>query len=278
MVKAEIILLWSAVGLYALSSCLFLFSLAFDRIQHLKTGLWLAFLGFLPHSAALGLRWAETEHGPYMRVYEVYSSDVWIALAMFFLLQVYKPNLRVLGAVVLPASFLLIGMAVMASPEIKPLPPNFQTFWLIVHIFFAKLAFGSLLIATGLSLFYLMKSRQEIQGEVGAFFSKLPGLRVLDELSYQFTGFGFFMLAIMIVAGAIWANKAWGRYWGWDAVETWSLITWLVYGIYLHLRRTYGWKGAKASWFSVLAFAVFVFAIFGIGLFYISVHSPYISG
>lgn len=278
MVKTEILLLWSAVGLYALSSCLFLFSLVFNKLQQLKTGIWLAFLGFLPHSGALGLRWAETGHGPYMRVYEVYSSDVWIALAMFFLLQVYKPNLRVLGAVVLPASFLLIGMAVMASPEIKPLPPNFQTFWLIIHIFFAKLAFGSLLIATGLSLFYLMKRRREIQGEVGVFLGKLPALRVLDELSYQFTGFGFFMLAIMIVAGAIWANKAWGRYWGWDAVETWSLITWLVYGIYLHLRRTYGWKEAKASWFAVLAFAVFVFAIFGIGLFYISVHSPYISG
>ncbi|MFZ3170828.1 MAG: c-type cytochrome biogenesis protein CcsB [Carboxydocellales bacterium] len=278
MVKNEILLLWFAVGLYALSSCLFLFSLAFNRIRHLKTGIWLAFLGFLPHSAALGMRWLETGHGPYMRVYEVYSSDVWIALVMFFVLQLSKPNLRVLGAVVLPASFLLIGMAVMASPEIRPLPPNFQTFWLIVHIFFAKLAFGSLLIATGFAFFYLLKRRQEQQGKVGDFFHKLPDLPVLDELSYQFTGFGFFMLAIMIVAGSIWANKAWGRYWGWDAVETWSLITWLVYGIYLHLRRTYGWKEVKASWFSVLAFAVFVFAIFGIGLFYVSVHSPYISG
>lgn len=275
MIKWEIVLLWVAVGAYALSAVLYVFSVAFQRAPWLGRATAVAAGGLVPHTAALALRWAETGHGPYMRRYEVYSSDVWVALAIFLVVQFWQPALRALGALVLPASFLLIGMAVLSSPEVQALPATFKTYWLIIHILFAKLAYGANLVATALAAFYLVKSRQQRQGRVTPFYQRLPGPDLLDELSYAFIGFGFIMLGIMILAGSIWAKNAWGRYWGWDAVETWSLISWLVYGLYLHLRRTYGWRGARAAWFAIGGMGLLVFSLFGIGLFYQTFHSPY---
>lgn len=278
MIKLEILLLWITVGLYALSSCIYLYSLAFHRPGALRGATLVAVTGLVLQAAALALRWVEAGHGPYMRRYEVYSSDVFILVLMFLVVQRWRPSLRALGGLVMPASFLMIGMAVLASPEIRALPTVFKTYWLLVHIFFAKLAYGAALIGTALAVLFLLKQRQQRLDRLTPFYRRLPDLAMLDELSYGFLGFGFLMLGIMIMAGSIWAKTAWGAYWGWDAVETWSLISWLVYGIYLHLRRTYGWRGARAAWFSLLAFGVLVFALFGVGVVYNSVHSPYVGG
>lgn len=277
MIKTEILLHWGAVAFYIVSAVLFIYSFAFRKTEYMRWGTRAALAGLLPHTAALGLRWAEAGHGPYLRIYEVYSSDVWIIVVMFLLVQKWLPATRPAGTVVMPVSFLMIGMAVMSSPEIRPLPSTFRTFWLLVHIFFAKVAFGSLLLATGLAALYLVKERTTlpVSGGVSGEFRESG---FFDEASYNLTGFGFLMLGIMIVSGAIWADNAWGAYWTWDPVETWSLISWLVYGIYLHLRRTYGWRGVRSAWFLVFALVILVFALFGMGYFYPSQHSPYISG
>lgn len=272
--KGEILLHWLAVTGYSLSAVAFIYSLVFKK-RTFKAGMVLAAAGFLFHTAALGLRWYNTGHGPYMRVYEVYSSDVWIAVLIYLVIQFAKPKLRIFGLFVMPSAVLLIGMAIMASKEIRQLPETFRTFWLILHIFFAKIAYGSLLIAAVAGVLYLLKARYDTRNL--EWLNKIPKLDYLDELNYKFTGFGFFNLTVMIAAGSIWANQAWGSYWSWDPVETWSLITWFIYAIYLHLRRMHGWKGAKAAWFSVTAFAVLVFTLLGVGLIYISNHSPYIS-
>ncbi|MHB1404920.1 MAG: c-type cytochrome biogenesis protein CcsB [Desulfitobacteriaceae bacterium] len=294
--KTQIILLWFAVAFYAASSVLFAWgwvrsrsgeageqlndnmaeTVSIHRAQEFLWAVRLAFLGLLPHTAALLFRWLETGHGPYMHRYEVYSSDVWVVVLVYLLVQLRRPRLRFTGIMVLPSAFLLIGMAVLSSPEIQPLPPTFGTYWLVVHILFAKLAYGCLVIGTALAVFYLIKDRALRKGKSSAFLTKLPELPILNEQSYQFLAFGFIMLAIMIAAGAIWANKAWGRYWGWDPVETWSFISWLLYGIYLHLVRTYGWSGRRPAWLAILAVLILIFALFGIGLVYESLHSPYV--
>jgi len=278
VVKTEIILLWITVGLYALSTCFYVYSIAFQKEKYLKRATIIAGLGLVIHTVALGLRWVQAGHGPYMRRYEVYSSNVWIAIAMFLIAQYFRPSIRVLGSILMPVSFLLIGMAVMASPEIRTLPSTFKTYWLIVHILFAKLSYGSALIGTGLGVLYLIKEKKKEDDNLTEFYKRMPKLEVLDELSYAFIGFGFLLLGIMIIAGSIWAKSAWGSYWGWDPVETWSLISWFVYGLYLHLRRTYGWKGKKAAWLAIGALGFLIFALFGVGLFYDSIHSPYING
>lgn len=278
-IKTVIILLWAAVACYAGASIVFLWTLvqpkppedqapqeelplSKDAMKGIAFG-WgvrLTLLGLVPHTAALFLRWIESGHGPYMRRFEVYSSDVWVALVIYLFLQWREPRLRISGVLVLPASFLLIGMAVLSSPEIQPLPASFGTYWLIVHILFAKLAYGCFLIGTAMALLYVLKDKME----------------VMHEQSYRFIAFGFLMQGVMIATGAIWANKAWGRYWNWDPVETWSLISWLIYGLYLHLVRTFGWNGRKPAFFALAAVLVLIFALFGIGLVYDSLHSPYI--
>lgn len=276
MQEIEIGLHWAAVGLYAASSVLLAAGLVFQREWALRLGVRIAVAGFAIHSVALGLRWVEAGHGPYLRRYEVYSSSVWVLVAAYLFVLWRRPSLGTLGVFVMPVAFLMIGMGVMSSPEIRALPPTFRNFWLPVHILFAKLAFGGCLTGTGLAGIYLLKKRA---GPGAHFYARLPDLEALDELSYKLIAFGFIALAIMIVAGAIWANSAWGRYWGWDPVETWSLISWVVCGIYLHLRRMHGWRGARAAWFTVGALILLVFALFGLGVVYPgSEHSPYVSG
>lgn len=308
-INTQIILLWITVAFYVASSVAFAWELVRGHLsirgnihqaaglqngkdkkaaeeKDFRWGVGLAFWGLFPHAAALFLRWMETGHGPYMRRFEVYSSDVWVAVLVYMLIQWRKPILRFTGVLIMPSSFLLIGMAVLASPEIRPLPPFYGTYWLIVHIFFAKLAYVFLLIGTSLAFFYLIKNKVESKTEnkpevkekpsaLISFMARFPDLPTLHEQSYQFIAFGFIMLAIMIAAGAIWAHKAWGRYWSWDPVETWSIITWLLYGIYLHLVRTYGWSGRRPAWLAVAAVFVMIFALFGVGLVYDSLHSPY---
>jgi cytochrome c-type biogenesis protein CcsB len=276
MQEIEIGLHWAAVGLYALSSVLLAAGLIFQREQAVRLGVGVAVFGLAFHSIALGIRWVEAGHGPYLRRYEVYSSAVWVLVGAYLLAVWRRPALGPVGALVMPAAFLMIGMGVMSSPEIRALPPTFRNLWLPVHIFFANLAFGSCLIGTGIAGIYLLKRRA---GPDAPFYARLPDFEALDELSYRAIAFGFIALAIMIIAGAIWANSAWGRYWGWDPVETWSLISWVVYGIYLHLRRMHGWRGARAAWFAVGAVVLLIFAMFGLGVVYPgSEHSPYVSG
>lgn len=277
MVRWEILLLWTAVALYAASAVAYVAALFFPRegLTRWATGLAVAALG--PHTLALLLRWLEAGHGPYLRRYEVYSSDVWVGVVMFLLAARWRPSLRGLGAMVMPVSFLLIGMAVMSSPELRTMPPSFRTYWLLIHILFAKLAYGSNLIATACAVFYLLKRRRLVSGlPQGALLARLPDLPALDELSYALSSFGFLMIGIMILAGSIWAKNAWGSYWNWDAVETWALISWFVYGIYLHLRRTHGWAGARAAWINIFALGFLLFALFGVGLLFDSAHSPYV--
>ncbi len=277
MIRWEMVLLWAAVALYAASAASYVASLFFSWDRWTGWATRLAELALAPHTLSLLLRWLEAGHGPYLRRYEVYSSDVWVGVVMFLLAQRWRPSLRGLGAVVMPASFLLIGMAVMSSPEIRTMPPSFRTYWLVIHILFAKLAYGANLIATGCAVLYLMKRRRtERDLPVRGLLAKVPDLAPLDELSYAFSGFGFLMIGIMILAGSIWAKNAWGSYWNWDAVETWALISWFVYGIYLHLRRTHGWKGSRAAWMNIAALGFLLFALFGVGLFFDSAHSPYV--
>lgn len=273
--QLEIGLHWAAVALYALSACLFIYGYVFKKNREIKWAVLITVVGLIPHTLALGLRWHFTGHGPFLRRYEVYSSDVWIGLVVFLLIQWRRPQLRPLGLIVLPFSFLLIGMGVMSSAEIRPLPETFHTFWLYVHIFFAKIAYGSTLIGTALAGIYLITGHG---GKIAARWAgRLPERPVLDELSYRFIGLGFIMMGVMIAAGAIWADNAWGSYWSWDPVETWSLVSWITYGIYLHLRRMHGWQGDRAAWLSIISFGILLFAIFGIGIFYATGHSPYIN-
>ena len=274
MYKWQIIMLWATVGLYVTATFLYLYSLVFKK-DYYRIGNICTLLGLAPHSLSIVLRWIESGHGPYITFYEITISDTWIAIVAFLLAQWKYKKMELLGVLVAPLSFLLIGWGVMSSPQIYKTPTSFQTYWLLVHILFAKFALGSILIGSGLSVFYLIKEKDDGYSD-NPIYKHLPDLNSIDEFSYRFTAFGFLNLGVMIAAGAIWANKAWGRYWGWDPVETWSLITWLVFGLYLHLRLNQGWKGRKAALLAIASLGVMLFSAFGVVYIYHSIHSYYL--
>ncbi len=267
----QVIFNWIAVGFYIISTVFFAYSVSFQKEKALKPALIMALLGLVPHAIAIVMRWTITGHGPYMTKYEVLSSDAWVAVLLFLIAAWKAPKLRPAGVVVLPLSFLMMAFGLFTSPEIQRLPPSLRSIWLIFHVLFAKLAAGAMIIALGASVLYLLKEKRQEK----EFYKKLPSLGALDAYSYKFTGFGFIFWSITLAAGAIWANESWGRYWGWDPIETWSLITWLLYGLYLHARYFLKWQGRKAAWLMALCFIFSVLTIFIIPFVVGSVHSEY---
>jgi cytochrome c-type biogenesis protein CcsB len=256
----EAALLWAAIGLYSLSFLLYLGGLVFRRGRWSGWGFALAVAGFALHTGAILARWAATGHLPVMATYENSLAGTWFVMLIYFGLRRVFPPSRPFGVAVVPLVLLVLGNGVQAGAELQPLEPPYRSNWLYVHVLFAWFAFGSFVLAFAAGLMYLLKER----GRKGVL-SRLPELKILDELSFRLILFGFFSHSVMIGSGAIWAHGLWGRYWGWDPVETWSLISWLTYGLNLHLRVTLGWRGRRAAWLAIGSLFGVVFTFFGIG-------------
>jgi ABC-type transport system involved in cytochrome c biogenesis permease subunit len=210
-------------------------------------------------------------HGPYIDRFEVLSSNAWILLCAFLLFAIPFPRLKAAGIVVLPAVFTLVALGLFFSPEMKTLPPTFRSVWLVLHIIFYKIAFSAIIIAFAFSLFYLLIRR----GRLKRLAKSLPSLEGIDIYAYRFAGLGFTFWAIGMLAGSIWAYQSWGIFWNWDPVQTWSLVTWSVFGIYLHLRRFFSWQGERAAWLYTICFVLTLVSLFLTPLFESSIHAEY---
>lgn len=273
----EVVLMWSAVSAYALSAVMFATGLVFARATLTRIGVWAAAAGLVPHLAAVAVRWVRVGHGPYLGFYEVVSSYALIAALMLVFLVRRYPTLAPAGVVVMPVGFLLLAASMFTPKAGLAITPALASWWLAVHVTFAKLSYASFIVSFALAILYLVRDRFS-EGSLADVFARMPRQEVIDDLSFRFVGVGFIFLGIMIAAGAIWANEAWGRYWAWDPIETWSLIAWIVYAVYLHLRMTLGWRGRRAAWVAVVALPVVVFALIGVPLVYNSVHGAYLKG
>ncbi|OGW25224.1 MAG: cytochrome C biogenesis protein ResC [Nitrospirae bacterium GWC2_42_7] len=261
---------WLAVIIYVLASVINIYGLIFRKEKAETASYYIVATGLIVHGIALVYRWAIAGHGPYMVRYEVLSSNAWIALATFLAFSRFFPKIRPVSIFTFPAVFLLIALSLFFNPEMKKLPPSLQSIWLVLHVTFYKIALGTILIALALSVFYILKNRTKIK-----WLERIPDKDTLDIYAYRFVGFGFTFWAIGMLAGSIWAYQSWGRFWGWDPIETWSLVTWVLFGIYLHLRRFFGWKGEKSAYFFVLCFIVSVVSIFFVPLVESSIHTEY---
>ncbi len=270
-VSLAITLGWLAALLYAAATLCYAIHLLFARPTQ-RWGMLLAGSALLPHGAAIGIRWLSTGHGPYMAKHEVLLSMSWIAVALFCLWQQREKRAgSALAVTVLPLALLMLAAGLFADPAIRRLPPSLRSVWLVIHVLFNKIAASSLLIAVGAAGLYLVK-RGRPRSRIAR---RLPPLAELDRISKQWVGFGFLFWTITIAAGAIWANEAWGRYWGWDPIETWSLITWLCFGLYLHGRRLFAWEGTRSAWMVVICFTVSILTLFLVPFLPGSLHSAY---
>ncbi|MFM9845843.1 MAG: cytochrome c biogenesis protein CcsA [Hyphomicrobiaceae bacterium] len=212
----------------------------------------------LTHSAAILLRWQRLDHGPYVNLFEILSSNVWSLHLAVLLACAVIPRIRPILATVLPLLYVLVLWLVVAPPTESEAPVTYATVWLAVHVWLGKVFLGCVVVAVGISLVILLRQLY------AAAFPTLVPTRSLDELAYRFVVIGFVFESLMLVAGAIWAQDAWGRYWAWDPLETWAFITWLAVAAYLHMRITWRPSAALSALFVVCVFAIAFMTFFGL--------------
>lgn len=273
----EILLMWATVTAYAVSTVLFVVGVSFEKSRIVGFGVWAASLGLAFHVAAVGVRWARIGRGPMLGYYEMTSKLAIVGVALFLILVWRYSKIAPAGVAIMPVSTLLIAAAMMSPKGALELTGTLASYWLLIHITFANLAFGAFVVSFGLAAVYVIRDRS-ISGPWGRSLEKLPAQDIVDHLSSRFVFVGFVFWGVMIASGAIWANEAWGSYWSWDPIETWSLVVWFIYAIYLHLRFTLGWRGQKISWVAIGAMPVALFCLAGIPLVYHTVHSGYLAG
>ncbi len=267
----EVILQWIGVGFYIVASVLFAAHVILGRPRLARWPTILATVGLFPHGAAIVIRWVAMGHGPYMLKYEVLSSNAWIAVALLAGFLVRKPSWSALALVVMPVAILAIAMGVFSDPGARELPPTLRSVWLVFHVVFAKLAAAAFLMSMASSVLVLSEPKRL----KGSWTERVPPTPALDAYTVRFIGFGFLFWTITVAAGAIWANQSWGRYWGWDPIETWSLVSWLLYGSVLHARVFFRMKPRATAWASIGALTAFVCTALIFPYLIPSLHSAY---
>lgn len=261
---------WAAVVIYVIATIANVIGLFFKKDGAERLSYWIAALGLVVHGAALLYRWNVAGHGPYMVRYEVLSSNAWAVLFGFLVLLRIFPRIRPVSIMIFPSTFLLIALSLFFNPGMRKLPPTLKSIWLVLHVIFYKISLTTILVALTFSVFLILKKRTNAR-----WLDRFADLQALDTNAYRFAGFSFTFWAIAMLAGSIWAYESWGRFWGWDPIETWSLITWVFFGIYLHLRRFFGWRGEKAAYFYMLCFLLSIISLFFTSLIPSSIHSEY---
>lgn len=264
MAPAEAILFWGAVALYALATGGIVYALVFGNERFIGRMLGLATAGFVAHGAAIAARYLAQGHLPWAGDYENGLLGGWFVVAFTLAVAWRQRTLQVIAVGTLPLAFLLMGYGAMRHPALTPLEASLKSNWLVVHVFFAWLAFGAYALAMSGGMVLLLKRRAGTRPTGNPLYDRFPSLDRLDELVFRWIVFGFVTDAVMIVSGAIWARDLWGSYWSWDPVETWSLVTWFIYGLAIHLRVTRGWRGARFAWLAVFAIAGMVITFFGV--------------
>lgn len=248
----ELKFLWIALVIYVVAGSVAIFGVIFKK-QPDRSVLLLMLAGLILHTISIALRWDRLGHGPFVTMFEILSSNVWSMMLAFALAYWRLPAIRASAAVVMPILFMVMGWLLMTNPGEGALPPTYHTIWLFIHIGFGKVFMGAVLVAVGLSGVILLRSAANGVGR----FERLPDDNRLSELAFRCMAVGFIFETLMLIAGAIWAQDAWGRYWNWDPLETWAFLTWLVLAFSLHLRLTYRLSPKVGAW---LVLAVFVSA------------------
>jgi cytochrome c-type biogenesis protein CcsB len=216
-------------------------------------------LGFLLLLAGVTARGISNGHVPWGNMYE-FSITGALAFTGAYLIALRKHDLRWLGLFVSIAVLLTLGTAItLLYRDSAPLVPALKSTWLVIHVVAAIISGGVFLLANVIAGAFLCLDSMEKRGGRKPWAKRLPELETLDQLSYRLVAFVFPLWTFSVIAGAIWAESAWGRYWGWDPKETWAFITWVAYAAYLHARVTVGWRGRRAAWLCLFAGSTFLF-------------------
>jgi len=254
---------------YAFAAVLYFAAWAFKKSLPGKLATVVTIAGIFLNASGIVMRWVESYrmgigHAPLSNLYEslVFFS---LTIAVLYLVIEFKYKNRAISAFASTIAFLAMAYASLSpnvSDQIQPLIPALKSNWLIAHVITCFFGYAGFAIAFGISLMFFFK--QSDASKESRMMAYIPPTGILDELTHQMVMFGFFFLSIGIITGAVWANSAWGRYWGWDPKETWSLVTWVVYLIFLHVRLMRGWQGKRIAVISIIGFMAVIFTYFGV--------------
>jgi cytochrome c-type biogenesis protein CcsB len=246
-----------------------------DRLG--RIGVALTALGFLLHLGAVVARGLSAGRPPWGNMFEFSTTGALAVTAVFLVMLARRDErfpVRYLGLFVIGPVLLTLGLAVsVLYVNSEQLVPALKSVWLVIHVTAAMIASGIFTIAFTQTICYLVQDRMERTGGGPAFMSHFPTAAAIDRAAYRMHAFAFPIWTFAVIAGAIWAENAWGRYWGWDPKETWAFITWLVYACYLHARATAGWRGRKAAYLALLGYATFLFNYLVVNIFLVGLHS-----
>jgi ABC-type transport system involved in cytochrome c biogenesis permease subunit len=259
LLKLESLSLWIALIGYSAICVIAVMGVVLQKRPE-RTLLALMLLSLALHSVAIGARWLRIEQLPVGTRFELLSSNIWGLMLAVTLGYWRLPKVRAFAALVMPVVIMQMVWMQLMTTEASSLPPTYDTFWKYVHISFLKLFMGAAFVALGIAGIVLLRAANWGR----ARFAGLPGDKSLDGTAYQCMALALIFDTLGVVAGAIWAQDAWGRYWGWDTLEVWSLVTWLSIGLMLHVRASFKTSPVINASLIVVTWLIAFFTFFGI--------------
>ncbi|MCW2800286.1 MAG: ccsB [Aeromicrobium sp.] len=239
-------------------------------------GLSLTGLAWLVLLAGVIARGLSAQRVPWGNMYEFGCAGILVVLSAYLVL-VRVWGIDWVGPIITGFGMVVLGLSALVWVPPGPLVPALHSYWLVIHVLGAMIAGSAFLVGAAASILFLLKSRAEritpVDEQVG-FLWRIPPSAVIDKVAYRVHAFAFPIWTFAaLIAGPIWAQYAWGKYWGWDPKEVWAFITWVVYACYLHARATAGWKGRNAAIIALIGFGCFLFNFIGVNLFIPGLHS-----
>ncbi|WP_344300411.1 c-type cytochrome biogenesis protein CcsB [Sinomonas flava] len=249
-----------------------------DRRKAARVGVALSALGLAIHAAGVLTRGVAAGRVPWGNMYEFCTTGAFIVVAVFLAVLIRR-DLRFLGTFVLGlAVVMMVAASVAFFVPVGHLVPALQSYWLVIHVSIAVLSSALFTLTFSMGVLQLIQGRREAKiaaGEPdrGGFMRLVPSALTLETLAYRINTIAFVGWTLTVMFGAIWAEKAWGRFWGWDTKEVWSFVIWVVYAAYLHARATRGWTGARAAWLSIVGYLCVIFNFTIVNVYFSGLHS-----
>ncbi|MEV6642042.1 c-type cytochrome biogenesis protein CcsB [Amycolatopsis sp. NPDC051371] len=239
-----------------------------------RMGASLLVLGALLQLSAIVLRGLAVHRAPWGNMYEYGMAVTFITVVTWIVVMWKFPVRHLTGFLLLPVVILMFINGTLLYTTAAPVQPALQSYWLVIHVSAAIIGSGVFLVPGVASVLYLFRAAYEKdETKFARFASKLPAADVLDRIAYRTTIFAFPVFTFGVLCGAVWAESAWGRFWGWDPKETVAFIAWVIYAAYLHSRATAGWRGARAAAINIVGFAAMIFNLFFVNLVTAGLHS-----
>jgi cytochrome c-type biogenesis protein CcsB len=253
-----------AVGIYAFATIFYVVYLINNQRSMADAGRGVLIAALITHTASLAIRGIVLGRAPFLNMYEYMLSFVWGAAVVYLALEIITKK-RSFGVFAVSLITAMAFFAARLPAEFVDIMPALRSAWRLPHIFSGILAYGAFAVAFMLSIMYLLAAKYENKKD-SFWASRLPTMKFIDQSIYRVIAFGFLMQTLLVLVGAIWAEVSWGRYWGWDPKETWSLITWLIYATYLHTRTMMSWRGRNSAIMALVGFVAVIFTLFGVNL------------